>query len=276
MFEEVKEMIDSTIYTNGRGEVTAQNVNLAMQAIVDATEDKLVSLEENGFDSSGALKVWVWDEALGVVPTEEQIAENIATYNKLMEGNHSSVILCVDEILPDGLKSTVSINVDAQAIDSVGEPYVVLQGAQPKMPNSNDMQTVTIQLNADGTMVFLYGEDSAPSGPAIVYMGLMEEIGEGLTLSLTEGEKAHNAEVFKVIKDAKGQIAVSIDGARLNKQSLEDNGIDLTDDMFALLPVIMLMYLPVIAGFNDVEAIRLATGEFLLSLHPDGTLTVVL
>lgn len=41
MFEEVKEMIDSTIYTNGRGEVTAQNVNLAMHGMVDATEEGL-------------------------------------------------------------------------------------------------------------------------------------------------------------------------------------------------------------------------------------------
>lgn len=40
MFEEVKEMIDSTIYTNGRGEVTAQNINLAMHGMVDATEEK--------------------------------------------------------------------------------------------------------------------------------------------------------------------------------------------------------------------------------------------
>ena len=40
MFKEVKEMIDSTIYTNGRGEVTAQNINLAMHGMVDATEEK--------------------------------------------------------------------------------------------------------------------------------------------------------------------------------------------------------------------------------------------
>lgn len=40
MFEEVKEMIDSTIYTNGRGEVTAQNVNLAMHGIIGAANDQ--------------------------------------------------------------------------------------------------------------------------------------------------------------------------------------------------------------------------------------------
>lgn len=47
MFEEVKEMIDSTIYTNGRGEVTAQNVNLAMHGIVDAAKDEVAEVSED-------------------------------------------------------------------------------------------------------------------------------------------------------------------------------------------------------------------------------------
>lgn len=38
MFNEVKEMIDATIYGNGNGEITAQNVNLAMHGIVDAAK----------------------------------------------------------------------------------------------------------------------------------------------------------------------------------------------------------------------------------------------
>lgn len=47
MFTEVREMIDSTVYTNGRSEVTAQNVNLAMHGIVDATEEKIGEVEGN-------------------------------------------------------------------------------------------------------------------------------------------------------------------------------------------------------------------------------------
>ena len=46
MFNEVKEMIDSTIYTNGRGEVTAQNVNLAMHGIIDAVEDQVDQMRD--------------------------------------------------------------------------------------------------------------------------------------------------------------------------------------------------------------------------------------
>lgn len=55
MFEEVKEMIDSTIYTNGRGEVTAQNVNLAMHGMVDATEEKFGEVEQTVEATNGKI-----------------------------------------------------------------------------------------------------------------------------------------------------------------------------------------------------------------------------
>ena len=90
MFEEVKEMIDSTIYTNGKGEVTAQNINLAMHGIVDATEEKIAEveteinqlgekvaeIEENGTGGtggSGALRVWI-NEMTGGENNSEQVA----------------------------------------------------------------------------------------------------------------------------------------------------------------------------------------------------------
>lgn len=44
MFTETREMIDSTVYINGRGEVTAQNINLAMHGMLDATEDVVESV----------------------------------------------------------------------------------------------------------------------------------------------------------------------------------------------------------------------------------------
>ena len=46
-FTETKEMIDATIYENGNGEITAQNVNLAMQGIVSAAEDGLAETNKN-------------------------------------------------------------------------------------------------------------------------------------------------------------------------------------------------------------------------------------
>jgi hypothetical protein len=106
MFEEVKEMIDSTIYTNGRGEVTAKNINLAMHGMVDATEEKfgevetnvadvtnrVAELEQNGGSGNaggrGPLRVWINEEN-----TPGQIAENASTYKALMQDVSKSVIL---------------------------------------------------------------------------------------------------------------------------------------------------------------------------------------
>lgn len=45
MFKETREMLDSTIYTNGRSELGARNVNLAMHAVLDATEEQVVRID---------------------------------------------------------------------------------------------------------------------------------------------------------------------------------------------------------------------------------------
>lgn len=46
MFTETREMLDATIYPNGRSELGAKNVNLAMHAMLDATEGELVRIDE--------------------------------------------------------------------------------------------------------------------------------------------------------------------------------------------------------------------------------------
>lgn len=121
MFEEVKEMIDSTIYTNGRGEVTAQNINLAMHGMVDATEekfgevndavkaveDKVTALEENGTGGgSGALRVWV-NEGDAILD-DDKISENVATYNSIAEGTSGSVVFMAEFMEDDGSVFIVS------------------------------------------------------------------------------------------------------------------------------------------------------------------------
>lgn len=114
MFEEVKEMIDSTIYTNGRGEVTAQNVNLAMHGMVDATEekfgevndavkaveDKVSALEESGTGGGGPLRVWV-NEGDAILD-DDKISENVATYNSIAEGTSGSVVFMAEYMEDDG------------------------------------------------------------------------------------------------------------------------------------------------------------------------------
>jgi hypothetical protein len=58
MFREINEMIDSTVYKNGRGEVTAQDINLAMHGIVDAVEYNIDRVEDKVdnivFDTAGS------------------------------------------------------------------------------------------------------------------------------------------------------------------------------------------------------------------------------
>lgn len=104
MFEEVKEMIDSTVYPNGNGEITAQNINLALHGVVDATADKIEEVEteinqlgekvaeigENGTGGSGALRVWM-QGLIGEQPTESQLADNVRAYNALMNRDAYSV-----------------------------------------------------------------------------------------------------------------------------------------------------------------------------------------
>lgn len=104
-FKETKEMIDATIYENGNGEITAQNVNLAMQGIVDAAEEavdevkndvsalgeRVTVIEENGVgggEGSGALRVWLNEEN-----TPEQVEENAATRNSLLENPYQPLVM---------------------------------------------------------------------------------------------------------------------------------------------------------------------------------------
>ena len=89
MFEEVKEMIDSTIYENGRGEVTAKNMNLAFHGVVDATEDavkavedKVTAIEENGTGCDVAYVYVPFENQLSDV----QIEENKKSYVKILNG----------------------------------------------------------------------------------------------------------------------------------------------------------------------------------------------
>ena len=146
MFTEIKEMIDSTIYTNGRGEVTAQSVNLAMHGILDAAdgkftevndavkavEDKVTALEENGTGGSGALRVWM-DEIINGSILSEKKAENALTYAAIKNGALDA--MCVFE---QELKSGI---VYYETIRSSG---IVI---------ADTVVSVAITMEEDGTLV---------------------------------------------------------------------------------------------------------------------------
>lgn len=192
-------MIDATVYENGRGEVTAKNLNLAMHGVVDATEEKIAEVEEmvaeigeNGVGGSGALRVWGTEE--GVELTPEQIAENVTTYNKLMSGEHANVIMCIG-YEEDDFKAYTSIPIGASAFSLGKLQYVVLQAVMPTEPETTRVITMMAKLDADGTVTIFYGEDEPASegGSAIAYVNIPMES------ELTEEQIAENAEAYKKI-----------------------------------------------------------------------------
>ena len=168
MFEEVKEMIDSTIYTNGRGEVTAQNVNLAMHGMVDATEekfgevndavksveDKVTALEENGTPApSGPLRVWINEEN-----TPEQVAENAATYTELKNNIAKQVCFVSTPIIdPDTLEAVVYTSYSVESIQRADSDNGFYLAKQVITDNDGTVGAITIAilLLEDGTLEYV-------------------------------------------------------------------------------------------------------------------------
>ena len=179
MFEEVKEMIDSTVYQNGNGEVTAQNINLALHGIVEATADEITEVDnkvnqlgekvaeigENGTGGSGALRVWM-NTAAGLENTPEQVAENIATYNTLISGESAPVIACIvmnedGEGVTYNMYTTTPVESQVLVVDVPEQPdlsYTIVAFSV----NADDSGTV--QLHPDGSVTF--EEPATPSTPS--------------------------------------------------------------------------------------------------------------
>lgn len=219
MFDEVKEMIDSTIYENGRGEVTAQNVNLAMHGVVDATEeelgkvndavktvkDKVTAIEENGTGGgSGALRWWLAHESFGIVNTPEQTQENIATYNKLVEDKYASVILCYGMDM-SSISTYTSAPVAVQYAILGGESQMMLC-ASIAVEEGYPMECIAVMPYPDGTMeVLMWQQTSAPSGPLRVWMN--EFVFE---TPLTDEQKAENAATYQELVTNLGKNVVLV------------------------------------------------------------------
>ena len=151
MFKETKEMIDATIYENGNGEITAQNVNLAMHGMLDAVEteveavkDKVAEIEKSA--GSGVLRVWYSPE---IELTEKQINDNKASCNEIRNGGAiDSVYYIVEEgvigyphLLATGLEGGIVAVVAANiAIGPNGEVTA---------------ETIDLVLSEDGTVTLI-------------------------------------------------------------------------------------------------------------------------
>lgn len=169
MFEEVKEMIDATVYENGNGEVTAKNLNLGMHAIVDATEEKFgkvndavktvedkVTALESTPASIGPLRVWI-NEMMGGENTTEQIEENIATFRAMWNEAPQMAILCAAAGLgsfPMMVASPVVVYslISEKGVDMISMAYsdIIDQG------NGLEIMETYVYLKQDGTVIIEY------------------------------------------------------------------------------------------------------------------------
>lgn len=135
MFEEVKEMIDSTIYTNGRGEVTAQNINLAMHGMVDATEEKFGEVD-------GELK-----------QTEVKITEIKNDITKLSESGLGGLTLKMPLTLFElmEVESVQDAYFDAEVIAMISAEYPTLaQPLQEMMEHNSNVLAKIKEAIAEG------------------------------------------------------------------------------------------------------------------------------
>lgn len=102
MFKETKEMIDATIYENGNGEITAQNVNLAMHGMLDAVEteveavkDKVAEIEENGVGGDGSEVANVYLPTYADL-TDDELAKNRDAFEKMKNGAPVQFVISQD------------------------------------------------------------------------------------------------------------------------------------------------------------------------------------
>lgn len=212
MFKEIKEMIDSTVYPNGNGEVTAQNINLAMQGIVEATEEKITEVEnkiadieengeENGTGGSGALKVWV-NELIGVEDTEEQIAENIATFEALAREEDHVVHLMV--VIDEGDMHTLA------AVTPLSQQFMVADDGTAII--EFDIETygdkAFITLRSDGSYsIEPYSPSEGGNGPLRVWINeenTPEQIAENISTYNAIKDK-HHENVVLCFEESNGE-----------------------------------------------------------------------
>lgn len=158
MFKETKEMIDATIYENGNGEITAQNVNLAMHGMLDAVEteveavktdveavkDKVAEIEKSA--GSGVLRVWY---SPVVELTEKQINDNKASYNEIRNGGAIDSVYYIVEEGVIGYPHLLATGLEGGIVAVVAANIAIGPNGEVTAENA------TLVLSEDGTVTLL-------------------------------------------------------------------------------------------------------------------------
>lgn len=188
MFEEVKEMIDSTIYTNGRGEVTAQNINLAMHGMVDATEEKFDEVD-------GEFK-----------QTEVKITEIKQDITKLSEGGLGGYVLKFPMQLFELLEAETpdDMHLDDETIELIVAEFPTL--AQPIAELRQHNATTLSKINktiADGKPMPVVTIDCSA-----LYKEMAEALGE--TTIAENVSMVFNPSMLQLMTSGAGSMLIAI------------------------------------------------------------------
>lgn len=154
MFKEVKEMIDSTIYTNGRGEVTAQNVNLAMRGVINVTEEAFDEVNKSVADSNTK-----------IIKIEQDITN-------LSNNTSSGLFLKFPMVLFYLLEMNVleDVFIDSESVKLIIDEFPTL--AQPLEELINHNADIIYKIND------LYAKEKSIPSVGIDVTALMKEISE--------------------------------------------------------------------------------------------------
>lgn len=196
MFKETREMIDSTVYTNGNGEVTAKNINLAFHGVIDATEEKITEvenkvaeIEENETGGSGnALVYFVFDDE-GTELTPEQIANNVESYKKIVNEGASSTFVYFD----------TELNIECRI-----QPSLVMIDEGMMLFQFSD---INLTIPGDSTITNVYH---------YITIGYFEENGMAYATYAEEVKPASNGPLY-IVTDT------STDGSSLTDEQKSDN-----------------------------------------------------
>lgn len=118
------------------------------------------------------------------------------------------------------------------------------------------------------------GGSSSGSGQVVFYMGIQNE--EATEFTLTQEQQAHNAEMFKIIKESPITPNASIDVSDTMSIGITGAGIDASGFKY-ILSAYILGYIPKplaeMEGLPD-EYIVMETNMGAFSVFPNGTITL--
>lgn len=136
---EIIEAIEATIRPNGEKAITAESLANLLIEMANATP------EGGGGGGGGALRVFLPETEL----SEQQIAENVTTYNALANGETSNVV-AVMSTMEEGEGAIMGMPCMSNVMFVSGQVLVYLVAI---MPSDTGIEAIGFFLSSDGNVV---------------------------------------------------------------------------------------------------------------------------